>query len=82
MNCTECIERLYAFLDQELPASEREAIRAHLTDCGDCDDEFVFERRFLEHVRDSCTGETAPGAVRERIVVRLAELRRGPGPTR
>ena len=71
-----------AFLDQELPPSEREAIRAHLTDCGDCDDEFVFERRFLEHVRDSCTGAKAPDDVRKRIATRLAELGAGPGPAR
>lgn len=82
MNCVECVERLHAFLDEELPAADRDEIRAHLSGCGDCDDEFVFERRFIEHLRDVCTGDVAPDALRERIVVRLAELRRTSGPPR
>jgi mycothiol system anti-sigma-R factor len=74
MDCGECLERLYAYLDRELSPTEVTEVRSHLDDCGGCKDSFVIEQRFLEHVRDCCTGEQgdkAPTELRSRIVTRL-----------
>ena len=76
MNCQELKDKLYAFLDQELAEADATAIRAHLDGCLGCDEEILFERRFLEHLRDCCTSDRAPSMLRQRIVIRLRELDR------
>ena len=71
MDCTDCLERLYTFLDRELSPDDVAEVRRHLDDCGPCEDSFVVEQRFLEKVRDCCTEDTAPTELRSRIVTRL-----------
>ena len=76
MDCGGCLERLYAYLDQELSPTELVEVRQHLDACGPCVDEFVFEEHFLTQVRDHGTAGGAPLEVRDRIILRL----RTPGP--
>jgi len=71
MDCDDCVERLYQFLDTELTEKEVSAIRAHLGGCDDCDDNFVFEARFLQQLRDCCTSDVAPLELRQRVVLKL-----------
>lgn len=71
MNCKDCEERLYAFLDTELSPAELAAVRAHLDGCGDCGAEEVFEARFLEQLRDCATSDVAPAELRRRVIERL-----------
>jgi mycothiol system anti-sigma-R factor len=71
VDCNDCVERLYAFLDTELTKSELEQVRLHLDGCADCDDNFVFEARFLEQLRDCCTSDVAPADLRERVIRKL-----------
>jgi len=71
MDCADCLERLYAYLDRELTPAEVTDVRAHLDDCGGCEDNFVLEERFLARVRDCCQEDVAPTALRTRIVARL-----------
>jgi mycothiol system anti-sigma-R factor len=54
----------------EQPAEVTE-VRAHLDDCGGCEDSFVLEQRFLARVRDCCQEDVAPTELRTRIVARL-----------
>jgi len=71
MDCGGCLERLYTYLDRELAPGEITQVRSHLDDCGGCEKNFVIEERFLAHVRDCCTEDTAPANLRMRIVTRL-----------
>ena len=74
MDCGNCLERLYSYLDRELSPVEITEVRSHLQDCGGCEKNFVIEERFLAHVRDCCTGVEADKAsadLRSRIVTRL-----------
>ena len=71
MDCDDCLERLYTFLDQELGPTERKEVAQHLADCGDCDDNFVFEARFLEQLRDCVTSDVAPVELRQRVILKL-----------
>jgi mycothiol system anti-sigma-R factor len=71
MDCADCLERLYAYLDRELAPAEVIHVRAHLDDCGGCEDNFVLEERFLARVRDCCQEDMAPRELRTRIVARL-----------
>jgi len=71
MDCEECRERLYPYLDRELSPTEFEEVKVHLDDCGGCDTAFVVERVFLDQLRGSATSDVAPPGVRERLIVRL-----------
>jgi len=71
MDCADCLERLYTYLDRELAPAEVTQVRAHLDDCGGCEDSFVLEQRFLARVRDCCQEDAAPTELRTRIVARL-----------
>jgi mycothiol system anti-sigma-R factor len=71
MDCADCLERLYTYLDRELAPAEVTQVRAHLDDCGGCEESFVLEQRFLARVRDCCQEDVAPTELRTRIVARL-----------
>jgi mycothiol system anti-sigma-R factor len=71
MDCADCLERLYPYLDKELSAEEVVVVRRHLDDCHDCGRHFVFEERFIQRIRDICSGDRAPAHLREQIVLRL-----------
>jgi mycothiol system anti-sigma-R factor len=71
MDCNDCVDRLFAFLDTELSAADVTAVRAHLEGCDDCDDEFVLEARFLDQLRECCTSDVAPAELRQRVILKL-----------
>ena len=71
MDCDDCVDRLFAFLDTELSEEEVTSIRAHLEGCDDCEPEFVLEARFLERLRECCTSDVAPAELRQRVILRL-----------
>ena len=71
MDCDDCVKKLYAFLDTELSEEDIKSVRSHLDGCDDCDDNFVFEARFLEQLRDCCTSDVAPAELRQRVILKL-----------
>lgn len=71
MDCDDCLEKLYVFLDTELSEGELTSVRKHLEGCDDCDDNFVFEERFLEQLRECCTSDVAPEELRKRVIAKL-----------
>src|SRR5206468_13012646 len=46
MDCEECRERIYPYLDRELSPTEFAEMREHLDDCGGCERTYVVERVF------------------------------------
>jgi mycothiol system anti-sigma-R factor len=71
MDCDDCAKRLNAFLDTELSESEIASVRSHLDGCEGCDDNFVFEERFLAQLKDCCTSDVAPAELRQRVILKL-----------
>ncbi|HEX4935446.1 MAG TPA: anti-sigma factor [Gemmatimonadaceae bacterium] len=66
------MQRLWEYLDDELPGAESRRMRHHLAECSRCAPHVAFERRLLDRIaaiRPSC-GD-AP-AVRRRIIGTLA----------
>ena len=71
MNCRECIEHLYPYLDRELTEDVEREIKKHLAGCPPCDDQFDFETLFLKFVRARCRAQGAPPELRQRILREL-----------
>ncbi|MBN2176692.1 MAG: zf-HC2 domain-containing protein [Demequinaceae bacterium] len=65
-HCDELLDKIFAYIDQELPEEELRAIAEHLEICGPCE----AERRAFERIKEMVSGcplECAPDRLRERI---------------
>ena len=71
MDCNDCVERLFAFLDLELDEKELAAVRAHVSGCDDCGDELGLEARFLQRLKECATSDVTPPQLRERVIQKL-----------
>ena len=71
MNCRECEEHLYEFLDKELTPETERQIRDHLADCEPCGEHFDFEGMFLRFLRTRCRAQGAPSELKRRLLHEL-----------
>jgi mycothiol system anti-sigma-R factor len=71
MNCRECVEHLYAYLDRELTPELEIEVKAHLEGCTPCDEQYDFEAMFLKFVRAKCQSQNAPPELKKRILREL-----------
>ena len=78
VDCTDSARELYTFLDGELTAERRLAIRGHLEGCPDCYGAYDFEVELRQVVSTSCR-EEVPEALRERVLAALQQLLREDG---
>lgn len=79
LTCREAVERLWSYIDGELPASESDAVSRHLEICSRCYPHYDFQKAFREFLA-SRAQEQVPPALRRRIFLRLlAEDRAGAG---
>jgi anti-sigma factor (TIGR02949 family) len=67
MRCDEIRPRLDAYVDGELPETERGQLRDHLMDCPECGPEAAALRRLQEGIRRSAPIYRAPEALRSQI---------------
>jgi len=73
-NCEKALDRLFEYIDHELPDEELRNIGNHLRDCPPCE----AERRINEKIKTmvSCCGdETAPADLRLKILGTLESAR-------
>jgi mycothiol system anti-sigma-R factor len=76
-DCAEVIDRVYLYLDGEVEPAVRARIRVHLDECGPCLRRYGIEQEVKALVHRCCGGESAPDGLRDRVLVRLRELRVG-----
>lgn len=70
LSCRQAVERLWAYIDGELPAGETERVHEHLAACQDCYPHYDFQKAFLDFVRRQSEQPIPPG-LRRRIFLRL-----------
>jgi mycothiol system anti-sigma-R factor len=75
MPCTEVIEQVYLYLDGEIDDEGRAKVREHLDECAPCLRQFGLEQDVKALVARKCGGDTAPNDLKERLVVRLQQVR-------
>ena len=63
-DCSEVLERVFVFIDNELPTADWAQIQHHLDECGPCLQKYDLERTVKLLVRRSCC-ESAPQGLRE-----------------
>ncbi|MCW2758361.1 MAG: rsrA [Nocardioidaceae bacterium] len=73
LDCSEVVDRLFVFIDEELEQADCSQIQAHLEDCGPCLAKYNLERTVKTLVRRSCS-EVAPSGLRERVLVSIRQV--------
>jgi anti-sigma factor (TIGR02949 family) len=68
--CEEAIDRLFEYLDAEMPESDTLRVGAHLAMCHSCEDAAGAEQHVRELLRRSCR-ESAPETLRVRVIAEL-----------
>ena len=71
MNCRECVEHLYEFLDREVTPDLERDIRQHVKECPPCGEQFDFEALFLKFLRVRCRAQGAPPELKRRLLREL-----------
>lgn len=66
MPCDQVMDRLWAFIDGELPAVEEQAVREHLEICGRCFPQYDWNRAYARFMRNASARMTNP-ALRRRV---------------
>lgn len=72
VTCRDAVERLWEYIDGELPATEAENVQRHLEACRSCHPHFDFQKAFCAFLR-SVDQSSAPPELRRSIFLRLLE---------
>ena len=75
VDCAKALDEVYLYLDGEMPDADCTEIRRHLEECAPCLREYGLEQVFKTLVARSCGCDETPPDVRERLMVRLREVR-------
>jgi len=72
-HCSEVLQRMFYFIDNELERADRSEIEKHLHECQPCLEKYDLERTVKALVQRSCA-EHAPDALRQRVLLRIREV--------
>jgi len=73
-DCAQALARVYEYLDGELSPADLDRIREHIGTCEPCLRQYDLDIALKALVRRSCR-ESAPADLRERIMVKITEVR-------
>ena len=73
--CSEVLEAVYLYLDGEADEHTREHVRIHLDECAPCLRQYGLEQAVKSLVARCCGSDPAPPELRERVLVRIQEVR-------
>jgi mycothiol system anti-sigma-R factor len=72
-DCSEVLERVFFFIDNELPTADFAQIQHHLDECGPCLAKYDLERTVKQLVQRSCA-ERAPAELRDKVLLRIRQV--------
>ena len=75
MDCAAAIEKVYLYLDREMPDDDCVELRRHIEDCAPCLREYGLEQQFKALVARSCGCDETPPDLRSKLLGRLREVR-------
>jgi mycothiol system anti-sigma-R factor len=72
--CSEVLDAVFTFLDNECDDRQRARIKQHLDECSPCLRQFGIEDEVKELVHRKCGGDRAPDSLKSRVRLRLTEI--------
>jgi mycothiol system anti-sigma-R factor len=73
--CSEVLEAVYLYLDNEQDPAHRDKVRIHLDECAPCLRQYGLEQAVKTLVARCCGSDSAPRDLRQRVMVRIQEVR-------
>ena len=74
-DCSEVLDRVYEYLDNEMEELDCAKIRQHLDECGPCLKQYDLDLALKALIRRSCACEPAPQEQRTKILTRITTVR-------
>ena len=72
-DCSEVLDRVFFFIDNELPTADLSEIQQHLEECAPCLRKYDLERTVKMLVQRSCA-ERAPAELRDKVLLRIQQV--------
>lgn len=72
-DCSEVLEQVFFFIDNEIDEADHDEIAKHLDECGPCLKKYDLERTVKMLVARSCS-EHAPEALRDKVLTRIRQV--------
>jgi anti-sigma factor (TIGR02949 family) len=69
--CEAIVRRLWPYVDDKLPDSDRERVTRHLVECADCLSHFDFAKAFLDAVHAARPPAKEDELLRARVIAAL-----------
>jgi mycothiol system anti-sigma-R factor len=73
-HCSEILQRMFYFIDNELERADCDEIQHHLEECQPCLEKYNLELTVKSLVQRSCS-EHAPDTLRERVLLQIRQVR-------
>jgi mycothiol system anti-sigma-R factor len=73
-DCAEVLDRVYEYLDGEMPGTDGAKIKQHLDECGPCLREYGIEDEVKKLVKRSCS-DPAPEDLKAKVLAKLRSAR-------
>ncbi len=74
-DCSEVLEKVYLYLDNEIAVSDYEKVRHHLDECGPCLKQYGLDQAVKSVVQRSCGSDRAPETLRVQVLARIQQVR-------
>jgi mycothiol system anti-sigma-R factor len=75
VDCSEILDKVYAYLDSEISANDVAKIRHHLDECAPCLRQYGLEQVVKALVARSCGHDPAPAGLRAKVITRIRTMR-------
>jgi mycothiol system anti-sigma-R factor len=72
--CSEVLETVYLYLDNECDQEARDHVRLHLDECSPCLRKYGLEQAVIKLVARSCQ-EQAPDDLRAKVMLKIQQVR-------
>ena len=73
--CSEVLDSVYLYLDGEQDGEHHDEVRFHLDECAPCLRQYGLEQAVKALVARSCGADPAPIDLRERVLLRIKQVR-------
>ncbi|RKN40544.1 mycothiol system anti-sigma-R factor [Streptomyces hoynatensis] len=76
-DCSEVLDRLYEYLDREMPDGDCAKIQEHIDECSPCLEKYGLEQSVKKLVKRCCGHDDVPADLRAKVLGRIDLIRGG-----
>ena len=76
-DCSDALDHLYEYLDQQMPEADRDKLAEHLDECSPCLENYGLEQAVKKLVKRCCGHDDVPSDLRSKVMGRIELIRAG-----